>query len=158
MSYVAPYIESDQLVTLLRDKTKVPGKDYVIIDVRDKDFYGGNIPGAINVPANQMLDRVNELIEKYKAVPQVYFHCALSQQRGPKAARIYNEVRHLTGEKDVQKVMVLRGGFEGWHARYHKEKDLIENHVPSVWGIFEDEDDEEDNPYLAGIPKDSTQH
>lgn len=54
--------------------------------------------------------------------------------------------------------MVLRGGFEGWHARYHKEKDLIENHVPSVWGIFEDEDDEEDNPYLAGIPKDSTQH
>lgn len=52
-----------------------------------------------------MLDRVNELIEKYKAVPQVYFHCALSQQRGPKAARIYNEVRHLTGEKDVQKVI-----------------------------------------------------
>lgn len=39
MSYMAPYIESDQLVALLRDKTKVPGKDYVIIDVRDKDFY-----------------------------------------------------------------------------------------------------------------------
>ena len=51
--------------------------------------------------------------------------------------------------------MVLRGGFEGWHAQYYKEKDLIENHVPSVWGIFEEDEDQddEDNPYLAGIPK-----
>ncbi|KAI9319837.1 Rhodanese-like domain-containing protein [Dichotomocladium elegans] len=155
MSYAAPYIESEELVAVIRDKTKIPGKDYVVIDVRDKDFYGGNIPGAINVPAHHLIDKGNELIEKYKDVPQVYFHCALSQQRGPKAARIYKEMRHLTGVQGVQEVNVLRGGFDGWHARYCKEKDLIENYVPSVWGIFEDDDkkEEEDNPYLAGIPK-----
>ncbi|KAI9264898.1 Rhodanese-like domain-containing protein [Phascolomyces articulosus] len=160
MSFVAPFIESENVVELVRDKSKIPEKDYLIVDVRDNDFRGGNIPGAINVPARQLLDCGNDLIAKYRQVPLVIFHCALSQQRGPKAARIYNEMRHLTGEKGDQKVVVMRNGFDGWHARYHKEKDLIANYEPSIWGIFDDEDDKEqeevENPYLAGIPKPSS--
>ena len=58
------------------------------------------------------------------------------------------------------KVVVMRGGFDGWHARYHKEKDLIVNYEPSIWGIFEDDlkkdEEEEENPFLAGIPKPSS--
>ena len=65
---------------------------------------GGNIPGAINIPAGTLLDAGNDLIAKYRNVPLVIFHCALSQQRGPKSARIYNEMRHLTGEKGNQEV------------------------------------------------------
>lgn len=38
MSYAAPYAESEELVELVRDKSKVAGKDYAIVDVRDKDF------------------------------------------------------------------------------------------------------------------------
>ncbi|KAI9484462.1 Rhodanese-like domain-containing protein [Zychaea mexicana] len=161
MSYSAPFIESEEVVHCVRDPSKVPGKDYLVVDVRDNDFHGGNIPGAINVPANQLVDRGNALIEKYKQVPLVVFHCALSQQRGPKAARIYNEMRHLTGEKGDQKVVVMRGGFDGWHARYHKEKDLIANYEPSIWGVFEEEEEEdqetvENNPFMAGVPKSSS--
>ncbi|KAG2209003.1 hypothetical protein INT45_004658 [Circinella minor] len=158
MSYIAPYIESEDVVKLIRDHSKIPEKDYLIIDVRDNDFRGGNIPGAINIPAGQLLDSGNDLIIKYRNVPLVIFHCALSQQRGPKSARIYNEMRHLTGEKGNQEVVVMRGGFDGWHAKYYKEKDLIDNYEPSIWGIFEDDikkDEEEENPFLAGIPKSS---
>lgn len=61
MSYVAPYIESDQLVTLLRDKTKVPGKDYVIIDVRDKDFYA-----SIQPPIDSLCLHLNKLTIEFQ--------------------------------------------------------------------------------------------
>lgn len=40
MSSLAPYVDSEELVALIRDPTKTPGVDYVIIDVRDEDFIG----------------------------------------------------------------------------------------------------------------------
>ncbi|KAF7726496.1 hypothetical protein EC973_008731 [Apophysomyces ossiformis] len=133
MSSVPVYADSEELVTLLRDKSKVIGKDYVVIDVRDKDFEGGNIPGAINVPAGTLLDNVDTLITEYSKVPVVYFHCALSQVRGPKSARIYKESLSLRGYQLDQEIKVLRGGFEGWQAKYKNEKDLIENYNPAFW-------------------------
>ena len=49
----------------------------------------------------------------------------------------------------------MRGGFDGWHAQYHMQKDLIADYEPVVWGIFDEEEQEsvEDNPFLAAIPK-----
>lgn len=39
------------------------------------------------------------------AVPTVIFHCSLSQARGPKAARIYSEVRQAALQRgDVQPI------------------------------------------------------
>ncbi|KAG0175480.1 hypothetical protein DFQ28_000099 [Apophysomyces sp. BC1034] len=134
MSFLPAYADSEELVALIRDKTKTFGKDYVVIDVRDNDFEGGNIPGAVNVPAGTLVDNVDGLIAKYGKVPVVYFHCALSQVRGPKSARIYNESLSLRGIQLNQQVKVLRGGFEGWQAKYRDENDLIENYDPAFWG------------------------
>ncbi|KAM3581212.1 Cdc25 phosphatase Ibp1 [Umbelopsis sp. WA50703] len=125
MSYAAPLVKDSELIKLLRDKTKVPKKDYVVID-------GGNIPGAVNVPSRVFVDNVHKLIEDYKDVPQVFFHCALSQSRGPKAARIYNESKNLHGIKSDQKVAVLQGGFEQWYINHRKDTSLIENHDPEA--------------------------
>ncbi|KAI8078413.1 hypothetical protein BDF21DRAFT_420462 [Thamnidium elegans] len=82
MSSVPVFAEPEELYDLVLDTRKQPGKDYVIVDVRDADFKGGNIPGAVNVPANEMYDKANDLIREYANVPKVYFHCALSQVRG----------------------------------------------------------------------------
>jgi len=133
MSFKAPLVNDSEIIKLLRDKTKVPRKDYVIIDVRDHDFEGGNIPGSVNVPSQHFIDSVHKLIEEYKNVPQVYFHCALSQSRGPKAARIYNESKSLQGIKSDQQVAVLKGGFEQWYLKHRNDPTLIENHDPEVW-------------------------
>ncbi|SAM06296.1 hypothetical protein [Absidia glauca] len=135
MSFAAPLVDGDQVVQLIRDPSKQVGKDYLVIDVRDDDFAGGNIPGALNVPANQLVDEASSLAQKYSAVPIVYFHCALSQVRGPKSARIYNEIRHLQPSlsSQDQQVYVIRGGFEGWQARYKDEKDLLENYDAAHW-------------------------
>ncbi|KAK4520560.1 uncharacterized protein ATC70_006437 [Mucor velutinosus] len=127
------YAEAEEVMDLVRDPSKQPGKDYVIVDVRGEDYKGGHIPGSINIPASEMYDKANDLIRKYSQVPKIYFHCALSQVRGPKSARIYAETLNNLGTETEQKVKILRFGFEGWHDKYSKEKDLIEDYDQAIW-------------------------
>ncbi|KAI9024926.1 Rhodanese-like protein [Phycomyces nitens] len=130
------YIEPEDLKSIVKDPSLVPLKDYVIIDVRDLDYQGGHIPGAVNVPAHELMDKTNVLVDDYKDVPLVIFHCALSQVRGPKSARIYNETKNLLRPDSSQqsyKVKVLRGGFEGWHAKFKQDQSLLESYDPAVW-------------------------
>ena len=60
---------------------KRPGNDYLVVDVRDSDFIGGNIINCRNVPSNIFQDNLDGLLRETKNVPQVIFHCALSQSR-----------------------------------------------------------------------------
>ncbi|GAA5874778.1 hypothetical protein JCM1840_000430 [Sporobolomyces johnsonii] len=84
------YLNHDQLVALMRSGES--GKDYQVVDVRDDDYRGGNIPGALRAPTEDRTEQsVQDLVQKLEDVPKVIFHCSLSQVRGPKAARIYAE-------------------------------------------------------------------
>jgi rhodanese-related sulfurtransferase len=69
----------------------VPGKSYVVVDVRDDDRAGGHIKGSINVPSNGFLMAVDELVRDTlkKEVETVVFHCALSQVRYVYSAACY---------------------------------------------------------------------
>lgn len=60
---------------------KVPKKDFVVVDVRDDDYVGGNIKGSMNYPSTEFLSNVDGLVRETKEVPLVIFHCALSQVR-----------------------------------------------------------------------------
>ncbi|KAG0252269.1 hypothetical protein BG011_007084 [Mortierella polycephala] len=143
------YVDSDVLKALVEDKTKVPGKDYLVVDVRDEDYEGGHIPGCLNVPANELPEKLPLLIEEYKAVPQLFFHCALSQVRGPKAA---NRWSAALAERDMelakteaaaavaadqgplsQKVNILRGGFTEWQLKYKSDRNLVEDYKAEYW-------------------------
>ncbi|GAA5989866.1 hypothetical protein JCM5350_006593 [Sporobolomyces pararoseus] len=85
------YINHDEVAALIKSGAAA-GKDYQIVDVRDEDFRGGNIPGAINAPSEQRTEQtVQDLVTRLDKVPKVIFHCTLSQVRGPKNARIYAE-------------------------------------------------------------------
>ncbi|KAJ2776149.1 Cdc25 phosphatase Ibp1 [Coemansia javaensis] len=135
------FISADELARDVRDPDKRPGVDYLIVDVRDEDYHVGHIPGAINVPAHDMRLRAGELIDRYRAVPSVVFHCALSQQRGPKSARIYREIvrERLRGAAPsdplaAQTVRVLRHGFVGWADRFRAaEPALVEDFDQARW-------------------------
>ncbi|KAF9982539.1 hypothetical protein BGZ75_005982 [Mortierella antarctica] len=147
------FVDSDVVKAFVEDKTKVPGKDYLIVDVRDDDYVGGHIPGSLNVPSRELPDKLPVLIEEYKEVPQLFFHCALSQVRGPKAARRWSEA---LAERDTkleeaeakteaaaveaankgplsQKVNILRGGFGDWQAKYKDNKTLVEDYEEQYW-------------------------
>lgn len=75
MSFVPPYryVTASALASALKASAATasssssvakPRRDIAIIDVRDDDFEGGNIVGAINVPSTSFDQKVHQLVEK----------------------------------------------------------------------------------------------
>jgi hypothetical protein len=81
-------------------KSKKANEEYVVVDVRDDDFRGGNIVGAHNAPSRSFSDAVTTLAEDTRNVPLVVFHCMLSKERGPRAARV--RARPVYGRAHVE--------------------------------------------------------
>ncbi|KAG0353525.1 Rhodanese-like domain-containing protein [Gamsiella multidivaricata] len=126
------FVDSEVLKALIEDKTKVPGKDYLVIDVRDEDRVGGHIPGSVNIPSKQLPDQLPALVRQYADVPQLFFHCALSQIRGPKAAARWSEAVTERGG-DSSSIKILRGGFGDWQRKHKDDKNLVEAYEAEYW-------------------------
>lgn len=115
-----------------------------VIDVRTDDHVGGHIHNSIHVPSTELDHRIPELVRKLSTLEIVVFHCALSQERGPRAARRYIEERErkmknqsmtaASGTPNIgivdgkvqkvsdsdaedQKIYVLDKGFVGWQEK-----------------------------------------
>lgn len=71
----------EQELAALIKSDKQPNRDYIVIDVRDDDYIGGNIKNAINSPFESFEEQVQDLVDQTKQISTVIFHCALSQQR-----------------------------------------------------------------------------
>jgi len=128
------YITSEELAELMKTSGKVAGKDYVVVDVRDDDYVGGNVKDCINQPSREFLMGVDGLVKQTKDVPLVIFHCTLSQIRGPKAAKIYEETRSNVVTDDMpHEVAVLQQGFSGFQLKYKDDPALVENWDKEVW-------------------------
>ncbi|KAF8799027.1 Rhodanese-like protein [Phlegmacium glaucopus] len=130
------YMDGDELAVLIKSG-RVPRKDFLVVDVRDDDYAGGNIKGCLNQPSRDFLMTVDGLVKQTKEVPIVIFHCALSQVRGPKAARIYAETRQniLQGNDKRQDIVILRDGFAQFQAKYRNDPELVENWNEGVWAM-----------------------
>jgi Cdc25 family phosphatase len=147
------YITGQELAAIIKSD-KIPLKDYLVVDVRDDDYKGGNIPKGQNWPSYNFMWAVDELVEKTKDVKMMVFHCTFSQERGPKAARIYEEKRNqllAEGTDSPPEVLVLRGGFSKFQAkfkvsqtcqsivfrvlktRFQDDPALVENWDKNVW-------------------------
>ena len=98
------------------------------------------------MPFNTLDAKVATLARQLQSKPKVVFHCALSQQRGPTAARRYIAQRQnmlesntITPAKDdegkviEQEVLVLTGGFVDWQGLYGTDKRLTEGYSESLW-------------------------
>jgi len=76
-SRMVKYITPQELKVLIKSETN----DYLVVDVRDDDYRGGNIKGGINIPSEKFLLKLHQLIDDTQDVSKIIFHCALSQQR-----------------------------------------------------------------------------
>ncbi|ETV99261.1 hypothetical protein, variant 3 [Aphanomyces invadans] len=77
MARLVDRITAKELVEILKNPE---AKSAVrIVDVRDVDFAGGHIRGAINVPEEHFHDddEVDNFVEEMKSVPTVIFHCMM---------------------------------------------------------------------------------
>ncbi|KAI8616885.1 Rhodanese-like domain-containing protein, partial [Chytriomyces sp. MP71] len=107
---------------------------YLIVDVRDEDFIGGNIIGAVNILAHEFNRTPSEFAPLLSLPRRLIFHCALSQVRGPKSANTYvREVLPQNIENPGQQVFVLTGGFSAWQLRYGKDARLTEKYDEELW-------------------------
>jgi len=130
------YISADELSAIIKS-SKLPRKDYLVIDVRDGDFIGGHIVNCHNSPSATFPDKLDDLVKDTRDVPQIIFHCALSQVRGPKAARQYNDRRNQMRDDDdiPHEVFVLRGGFTRFQEKFKDDPQLVENWNKDIWEV-----------------------
>jgi rhodanese-related sulfurtransferase len=88
------YVDPDDVSNLVKAKLSSGSGDFAIIDVRDDDeFKEGHIMGAVSRPSGHWLmpNYVKQVIEENFDKKQIIVHCAKSQQRGPKCAKILAE-------------------------------------------------------------------
>ncbi len=96
-----PQVSPAQLSMLINNE------DALVLDVRaDKEFRKGHVVGAMNVPYNQLNDRIDQL-DKYKGRPVVLV-CKMGSTTGSVAKRLR--------ERGFEKVYRLNGGMMEWSA------------------------------------------
>ncbi|DBA02876.1 TPA: hypothetical protein N0F65_005903 [Lagenidium giganteum] len=127
MEYVSPR----DLADTLRQTPTADARRPLIIDVRDDDFAGGHIRGAVNLPQRNFEedDDVDKLVETFKDKPVVVFHCMMSQVRGPFCARRFASRLDVVLKNADHKpeVKVLHGGFQQFARMYGNDPDLVED-------------------------------
>lgn len=65
MSFAKPYsyIQDKDLAKRWKEKKQGDESSIAIVDVRDDDFEGGNIPGCLHIPSNEFSEKVHELVQ-----------------------------------------------------------------------------------------------
>ena len=104
------------------------------------DYIGGHIKGSLHTPIDLLDVLLPSLVRRCKDKEVVVFHCSLSQQRGPTAARRYllerDTILKAQGQEvpaASQRVAVLDGGFSGWQQLYGEDERLTEGFVADLW-------------------------
>jgi Cdc25 family phosphatase len=130
-----PYITCGELAELIANSSS----KVAVIDVRDEDFVGGHIKGAINSPSEDLEDddELEALIERVcvggESKSEVVFHCMKSQERGPTCARRFKNRLSSYDLQNVPCVYILQGGFEAFAAAYSQDSSLCDDVDPTMW-------------------------
>eukprot|EP00930_Biecheleria_cincta_P057880 TRINITY_DN43750_c0_g1_i1.p1 TRINITY_DN43750_c0_g1~~TRINITY_DN43750_c0_g1_i1.p1 ORF type:complete len:962 (+),score=158.70 TRINITY_DN43750_c0_g1_i1:75-2960(+) len=84
----------------------------LVVDLRGDDRSAGTIEGTLNMPATEMFQRLNDLVQQWSDKSLVCFLCQYSAHRAPACANWYKDKAD-----PKQRVAILEGGFRGWEAR-----------------------------------------
>lgn len=116
----------DELAELV--KTKVAGRDYIVVDVRRTDFENVFIKGALNLPAHTFYPTRETIVKVLSTIPIVVFHCSSCGPtgRGPRTAGWYRAELEKQGIDEAQSsARVLDGGIKLFAERYANDASLV---------------------------------
>ncbi|GGM40058.1 rhodanese-like domain-containing protein [Paraliobacillus quinghaiensis] len=99
------------LKTLTEDEFRAGYRKAQLIDIREpKEFDGGHILGARNIPLTQFKQRMNEL----RKDQDIYLYCQNGSRTGRAAL--------MLDKKGYQNIHELKGGFKKWTGKIKKSK------------------------------------
>ncbi|KAL2813305.1 Rhodanese-like domain-containing protein [Aspergillus granulosus] len=120
----------------LKESTKLPGAEFLLVDLRRTDFEGGTIRGSLNLPAQSLYPTLPTLfnIVKKAGVRDVIFYCGSSSGRGTRAAGWFADYLAEKGvSEDEVKSWKLEGGIKGWVAAGDEYTELMDGFDETVW-------------------------
>ncbi len=113
----------------VKEFKKINKDEYIIIDVRDNTAFNyGNIPGSLNIPLNELMERADALKEKGR---KVLIYC----KRGEASATAAEELSEQGIEAES-----LEGGYMAWlmsEIEDDDESESEEDHKPDQLEIEE---------------------
>lgn len=130
------YISAPTLRAWIQQGHTNLGQKFLVVDVRDSDFFGGNIAGAVHYPSTTIEQHMEQLMQDIRSrnASVVVFHCMLSQQRGPRSALKFGRYLESSLPRELEiETAVLQGGFNGWQRRYGEEEGMCENYTRDLW-------------------------
>ncbi|KAH8706897.1 hypothetical protein GQ44DRAFT_629466, partial [Phaeosphaeriaceae sp. PMI808] len=100
-------ISRDEVLTMLRQGQK-PGKDFLLIDLRQADHTGGTIRGSINLPAQSLYPTLPTLYMLLAGadIKCIIWYCGSSQHRGLRAAAWMDDYIKEQGNEIIKSVML----------------------------------------------------
>lgn len=97
------------------------GGSAVVVDVRDQDYKGGHIPGAVHVPYELFDTNIDEVLKKFTDNSKKYvLYCMYSRERAPACADMLLAKLTPTDGSHPPDVHVLTGGFNAWVNHFTK--------------------------------------
>ncbi|KAF2176865.1 hypothetical protein K469DRAFT_698124 [Zopfia rhizophila CBS 207.26] len=94
---------------------KQPGKDFVLVDLRQEDRTGGTIRGSINLPAQSLYPAIPTLYTMFTTakIRSVIWYCGSSQHRGLRGAAWMDDYIEDRGDSSLRSLVLLEG-IRGW--------------------------------------------
>ncbi|KAK3326808.1 Rhodanese-like domain-containing protein [Apodospora peruviana] len=129
-------ISREEVLEMLKSDVSVPGRDFVLVDLRRNDFEGGTIRGSINLPAQSLYPTLATVYNLFKAsgVRKVIWYCGSSTGRGSRAARWFAD--HLAKPEvndTTMQSLALLGGVRGWANAGHEYVQWMDEYDEAVW-------------------------
>ncbi|KAL2820879.1 Rhodanese-like domain-containing protein [Aspergillus cavernicola] len=115
---------------------KIPGVDFLLVDLRRTDFEGGSITGSLNLPAQSLYPTLKTLfaLVRSASVRDVVFYCGSSQGRGTRAAGWFADYLQDQGVSEGEvKSWKLEGGIKGWVKAGDQYTALVDGYDKGAW-------------------------
>ncbi|CAN9139539.1 unnamed protein product [Alternaria alternata] len=126
-------ISRDEVLWMLQQGQK-PGKDFILVDLRQVDHTGGTIRGSINLPVQSLYPTLPTLYTLFTSaeIKCIIWYCGSSQHRGLRAAAWMNDYIKEQGNPDIRSFMLL-GGIKGWANAGAEYTRLMDEYQEDVW-------------------------
>ncbi|EHY57126.1 hypothetical protein HRR83_002622 [Exophiala dermatitidis] len=130
----SPAVVSRQELLQWLQNGKMPGGDFLLVDLRRTDHEGGAIRGSINLPAQSLYHSLPTLASlcRNAGIRTVIWYCGSSRGRGTRAAGWFQDLlddRQISGITSA----ILLDGISGWARAGEEYTRLMEEYNPEPW-------------------------